>query len=82
MDIVHKDIKEKWTKYIYMAMLVFLFLFKPSFKSSIDTASLIVYILIFLFSTIIHFLSQKNKNWFRLDISFFIGLWNCSFSMG
>ncbi len=54
-------------------MVAVFFLFKPPFKSTIDTASLTIYISIFFIATIFHFLSQKDKNWFRLDVLFILG---------
>lgn len=56
-----------------MIMFAVIFLFKPHFKSSIDNASLTIYITIFFISTIFHFISQRDKNWFRLDVIFLIG---------
>ncbi len=73
MDVVSKIAKEKWTKYIYMAMLTIIFLFKPPFKSTIDNASLTIHISIFFIATLMHLLSQKDKNWFRLDVLFILG---------
>lgn len=56
-----------------MTLFVLLFLFKPSFESSIDILKLFIYSSVFLFAVFIHLLSQKNKNWFRLDILFLLG---------
>ncbi len=68
-----KIVNEKWTKYIYFIMIALLFLFKPSLKSTIDTESLIIYITMFFIATILHLFSQKDKNWFRLDVLFLLG---------
>jgi len=79
MSIVNKVVTAKWTKYIYMIMFTVLFLFKPPFKSEIDTTSLTIYISIFFIATIFHLLSQKDKNWFRLDVLFLLGFGIVSF---
>jgi oligosaccharide repeat unit polymerase len=63
----------KWTISIYIIMLAVLFLFKPLFKSTIDVATLIVYISFFFAAVFVHFISIKDKNWFRLDVLFLLG---------
>ncbi len=73
MDVVKKFKKERWTKYIFAIMFTILFLFKPSFEGSIDNTSLRLYVIIFFVATLVYLLSQKNKNWFRLDILFLLG---------
>ena len=73
MNIIIKFIKEKITKYIYLSMLLLLFLFKPEFKTPIDSAKLTIYIIFFFIAITIHLLSQKDKNWFRLDVLFLLG---------
>jgi len=64
---------EKWTKYVYLIIFVALFLFKPSFESTIDNSKLIIYVSFFFIASFIHLISQKGENWFRLDVLFLLG---------
>jgi len=61
------------SKYIYMISLLVLLILSPQFKSTLDLQLLSTYNLLFLFVTFIHFLTQKDKNWFRLDTLFILG---------
>jgi oligosaccharide repeat unit polymerase len=73
MGFIKTLINERLTTYVYIMMVATLFLFKPLFKSTIDNSSLILYISYFFAAVFIHFISQKDKNWFRLDVIFLLG---------
>ncbi len=74
MDVISKTIKESWIiKIIYAYMIVVLLLLKPTLMDTIDTSYLTVYIFFFFIAIIIHFISLKDKNWFRLDVLFLLG---------
>ena len=65
--------KEIYTKFIYIAMLITLFIFMPTLKGKEDITILSIYLSFFLVATFIHFISQNDKNWFRLDVLFLLG---------
>jgi oligosaccharide repeat unit polymerase len=73
MGFIKTLINERLTTYVYIMMVATLFLFKPLFKSTIDNSSLILYISYFFAAVFIHFIAQKDKNWFRLDVIFLLG---------
>jgi oligosaccharide repeat unit polymerase len=73
MGIRKKFKNERCITFFYIIMLVVLFLYKPLFKSTIDISNLIIYILCFFSAVFIHLISQKDKNWFRMDIIFLLG---------
>lgn len=56
-----------------MAMVSVLFIFKPSFRSEIHVPSLSIYLAFLFVAILIHLISQKDKNWFRMDILFLLG---------
>jgi oligosaccharide repeat unit polymerase len=64
---------EKNGKFIYISMLVILFIFMPDFKSEISTENLSLSLSFFFTTAFIHFLTQKDKNWFRMDVLFLLG---------
>ncbi len=73
MDVIFLFKKGKWTKYIFMIMFIMLFLFIPDFRSEVNTKDLGIYLSFFIAAIFIHFISQKDKNWFRLDVLFLLG---------
>lgn len=59
---------------MFMSFILFiLFMFYPGFKGEINATYLVIYLLTFLFLVFIHLRSQKDKNWFRLDLLFLLG---------
>jgi oligosaccharide repeat unit polymerase len=73
MGIRKKFKNGRWITFFYIIMLAVLFLYKPLFKSTIDISNLIIYISCFFGAVFIHLISQKDKNWFRMDIIFLLG---------
>jgi len=63
----------KLLKLLFLILIVVLFIFMPDFKSHLNKDFLLVYLIVFIAALVIHFLLQKDKNWFRLDVLFLIG---------
>lgn len=63
----------KFLKFILFIFIISLLLFIPDFKGQINKSLLSIYLVIFVIAVTSHLLSQKDKNWFRLDVLFLIG---------
>ena len=64
---------KKYSKFIYLSILIILFLFMPEVKSEINIQNITTNILIFFTTLVFHFFIQKDENWFRLDVLFLLG---------
>lgn len=57
----------------YVFLFISIFLFKPKIRGAVDTSSLSIFLLFFIIAFFTHVISQRKRNWFRLDIIFLLG---------
>jgi len=76
INLFEKNIYNNYpmNKVIYLLLIIVVIIFKPEFKSEINSSLLIFYNSIMISAMLIYFNSiKKNNNWFRIDLIFLIG---------
>jgi oligosaccharide repeat unit polymerase len=59
---------------IFFSFLIFiLFVIEPEFNAMPNSKLLNIYLIIFSIAVFAHFIFNKNKNWFRIDLIFLLG---------